>query len=79
MAAIDGKLPFEPEVPLAALMSVFGDNGNEERASFDLLADLLVPGIPTAQLALVKPDFYASGSEYAAHAFRRLGILRGIA
>ena len=55
MAALVGEPPFEAEVALPALGGVLGDDRHEQRAIADLLADLLVPHITAAQLALIEP------------------------
>ena len=79
VGAIDGQLPFQPEVALAARLGVRGDDGNEQGAVVDLLADRVVPRVPAAQLALVEPDLDPGAAQRLADPPRGLGILRGIA
>src|SRR3974390_3379783 len=76
---VDRELPFESEVPLGPLMSVFRNEGNKERAGLDLLADRLVPSVSAPQLALVEPDLDARSPEGLADALRSLGIFRRVA
>jgi len=77
--AVDGEPPLAPEVTLEARLSVGGNDGHEQRAFANLAADLLVPDIPTAQLALVEPDFDAAGSQRLANASGSIRVLRGVA
>ena len=60
---LHGELPFEAEISLSPLLRPLGDDGQEERALRYLAPDLLVPGIPTAQLALVEPNLNAVAPE----------------
>ena len=75
MRAINSELPFEPEIPFRSLVSVFRDDGKEERARLDLLADRLIPRITAAQLALVEPDFDARCAQGLANPPGRLLVL----
>jgi hypothetical protein len=50
------KIAFEP------LLGVLGDDGNEQGAVMDLMPDLLIPGIPAPQLALIEKDFDPRGT-----------------
>src|SRR5215469_7722714 len=75
VATLIGKVPLEPEIPLATRRRVCRNDGNEERAVADLATDLLVPNVPASQLALVKPDFDARCPQRIADLSRRLDIL----
>jgi hypothetical protein len=79
MRAIDGEFPLAPEVTFLASLGRGRDDGDKQRAVADLLADLVVPRISAAQLALVEPDLDAARPQRLANAPRRLGILRGVA
>ena len=62
MGAIDREFPFEPKIALEPRLRMCGNNRNEEGAVTDLLPDLAVPNISTAQLALIEPDFDSGSS-----------------
>ena len=79
MRAIDGEFPLAPEVTFLASLGRGRNDGDKQRAVADLLADLVVPRISAAQLALVEPDLDAARPQRLANAPRRLGILRGVA
>jgi hypothetical protein len=59
MRALLGNAPLEPEIAFRTRRGVRRDDRDEQRAVADLLADLQVPGVPAAQLALIKPDLDA--------------------
>ena len=63
MRAIDGEFPFEPEITLEPLLGMLGNHRHEQGAGLYLLADLLVPGIPAAQLALIEEDLDAGSAQ----------------
>jgi hypothetical protein len=64
---IDCQLPLEPEVTFGPLMGMLRDEGKEQRASLNLLADGLVPGVPTPQLGPIEPDLDPGSSERIAN------------
>ena len=68
--------PLAAEVPLIALFRIGRDNRNEKTAVIDLLADLLIPGVPAPQLALIEPHLDASGPQRIAKSPYGLGVLR---
>ena len=55
MRAVDGELPFEPEVALTARVGVGRDDRDEKRAFLDHLADRRVPRVASAKFALIEP------------------------
>ena len=77
--AIHRELPLPAEVPLVTSVRVRGDEGHEERAVVDLAPDLLIPRIPTPQLALIEKDLDAGRTQSLANLLSRLRILRGVA
>ena len=79
LRAIDGQPPLAPEVAFEPGLRLRRDDGDEQHARANLLADLLIPCIAAAKLALIEPDFDARSLKRVADAARRLGILRGIA
>src|SRR5215469_1589777 len=79
VATLIGKVPLEPEVPLATRRRVCRNDGNEECAVADFATDLLVPNVPAPELTLVKPDLDTRRPKCLAHSPCRSGILRGIA
>ena len=54
---------------------VGGNDRNEQRAVLDLAPDLLIPGVPTAQLTLIEKDLDAARTQRIANPLRRLRIL----
>src|SRR5580658_569078 len=62
MRARDGEFPFAAEIALESRLGVGRYDRNEEGAISDLAADLLVPGIAAAKLALVEPHLDPSGA-----------------
>jgi hypothetical protein len=79
MRAIDRKLPLASERALVAGFRVGRDKRDEQPAVVDSLANLPIPGVAAAQLALVEPDFNATGPQCVAHSEGCFGVLRGIA
>jgi len=79
VAALVGEPPFEAEVALPALGGVLGDDRHEQRAIADLLADLLVPHITAAQLALIEPYLDTGASQRLTDTPGGLRILRRVA
>ena len=78
MRAVDREFPLEPEVALGSALCMCRDQRNKEPTISDLFADLLIPEVPAAQLALVEPDLDATLTQPLSNAPRGLGILRGI-
>jgi hypothetical protein len=72
---INRELPLESEIPLDARVCVRGNDRYEESARFDLLANRLIPSIPTPKLALVEPDFNPRSAECFANPLGSLSIL----
>jgi len=67
------KIAFEP------LLGVLGDNRNEYGAVVDLVPDLLIPRVPTPQLALIEKDLDTGSAKRFANPLRRRRILGGVA
>ena len=74
-----GKIPFEPEVALRARLRGLRDDGDEERAGVDLLADLGIPRVAAAQLVLIEPHFEPGTAQRFGNAPRRRRVVTGIA
>jgi hypothetical protein len=72
---LHGELPFVPKVTLKPVLGVMGDNRNEEHAVADLAPDLLVPGVATAQLALIEKDLDTACAQRCGDFPSGLGIL----
>ena len=51
--AFDRQPPFAAKVALVTSVRVYGNEGHEENALVDLVADLLIPGVATPQFALI--------------------------
>jgi hypothetical protein len=60
-------------------MGVGGDDGDEQGAGLDLLADHGIPGVATPKLALVEPHLDAGGAQRRADALCGIGVFRRIA
>jgi hypothetical protein len=75
MCTLGCELPFMPKITLEALLSVLRDNRNEQDAVMDLASDLLIPRIPTSQLALIEKDLDAGGAQGLANPLRGLLVL----
>jgi hypothetical protein len=58
---------------------VHRDNRYEQRTILDLPSDRAVPGIATAQFALIEPDIDTDCAQGFADALRGLSILGGVA
>jgi hypothetical protein len=58
---------------------VRGDEGHEESAIVDLVTDLLIPRVTTAQLALIEKDLDGGRTQSLANLLRGFRILRGVA
>jgi hypothetical protein len=76
--ALVSKIPFETEVAFVPRGCIGRNYRDEECAVVNLAANLLIPDVPTPELALVQKDFNARGSQRRADPLRRLGILGGI-
>jgi hypothetical protein len=79
VAAVNGEFPFEPKIPFVAGVRVFRDHRNEQRATLDLLADRLIPGIAAAKFALIEPHLNACGADGLTETLGGLGVLGGVA
>jgi hypothetical protein len=77
--AIDGELPFEPEVTLGSRVRVGGNQRHEQRAVPDALADRSIPRVTAAQLVLIEPDLDTRGLQRIAYAAGCLLVLRRVA
>jgi hypothetical protein len=75
MGAINRKLPLATEIALVTGLGVVGDKGDEKPTRVDPFMNLPVPGIPSAQLALIKPYLDTCGSESLADSPCRFRIL----
>jgi hypothetical protein len=69
------ETPFQPKVTFKSLLGVLRDQRDEQRAVVDLLTDLPIPGVATAQLALVEPGLNPGSPEGIASLLRSLSIL----
>lgn len=56
MRAVDREFPLEPEVALGSALCMRRDQRNKKRTISDLLTDPLIPDVPAAQFALIKPS-----------------------
>ena len=79
MGTIDGEFPLASEVTFRASLCGHRNDGDEQRALVDLLADLPVPSISAAQLLAVEPGLDAGSPQRIADTPSRLHILRGVA
>ena len=68
-----------PKIALKPILGVLGDHRNEEGAVVDLVPDLLIPRVPTLQLALIEKDLDVGRTQCLANLPRCLRILRGVA
>jgi hypothetical protein len=75
VTALIRKVPLQSKVALVPRGCISRDDGNEERAVADLVADLLIPHIPAPQLALVEPDLDARSAKCLANLLGGVGIL----
>jgi hypothetical protein len=71
--------PLAAEVSLGSGIGVRRNQRDEQDALVDLLGDLAIPGVATAQLALVEPNLDAGRSKRRGNMLRSLGILRCVA
>jgi hypothetical protein len=78
VSAINRQSPLAAEVTFKAPLCSGRDDRDEQRAIVDLLPNLAVPDISASQLALVEPDFDASGTQSLTNPLGRLSILRGV-
>ena len=72
--AFDREVPLVPKIALKPILGVLGD---ASRAYF--VPDLLIPRVPTLQLALIEKDLDVGDRSALANLPRRLRILRGVA
>jgi hypothetical protein len=79
MRAILRQLPLQAKIAFPSCLRVGRDDRHEQCAFFDLSADLLIPRIASAKLALVEPDLDRSSAKRIADFPRRHRVLRGIA
>jgi hypothetical protein len=75
---VDSQFPLKSEITLISPMSIARDDGNEEGAGIDLLADRIIPGVAAAQFALVEPYLDAGSPQCVTDTAGRRGVLRGI-
>jgi hypothetical protein len=59
VGALDCQPPLQPEITLKTRLGIGRDDRQEQRTVLDLLSDLPIPSIATAQFALVEPDLDA--------------------
>jgi hypothetical protein len=75
VGALISKVPLKAEIAFMPRGRVGGNDRNEQRAVLDLAPDLLIPGVPTAQLTLIEKDLDAARTQRIANPLRRLRIL----
>jgi|SRR6516225_5777874 len=73
--AFHGQTPLATEVALVPGLGVGGYQREKQPAVVDLLPDLVIPGLPTPQLALVEPDLNACRAQGLANPAGSLLIL----
>jgi hypothetical protein len=78
MRAVYGQFPLEAKVPLAPGAGLLRDDGKKQRTTTDLLADFLVPGVATAQLTLIEPNFDSAGPQRLTDPQGRRSVVRGV-
>src|SRR4029077_10012446 len=71
----DRQIPLAPEIPLCARLGAGRDDRQEQFAALDLPSDRRIPGIATAQLALVEPYLDPTLQQRIGNAARRLSVL----
>ncbi len=76
--ALDRQAPFPAEITFEARLGSRRDDRHEIIAFADLLADLLVPGVAAAELALVEPDIETEARQCIADGPGGLAIIRGV-
>ena len=76
--ALIGEPPLQSEIAFQARLGALGDDRHEQSAVLDLLSNLLIPGIPSPQLALIEPNLDAGGAQSVADAARRVRFLTGV-
>src|SRR3984885_5628810 len=76
---VHGQGPLTAEISFVALFGTGRDDGNEKSTAQYLVANLVVPRIPAAELTLIKPDLDTGGPQRIADAAGGPGLLRGIA
>src|SRR5664279_2114319 len=79
MGTVHGEFPLQPEISLLAGLRGGRDDRQKERAFSDLPADRRVPGIASAQFALVKPHLDAGSTQRLADSACSIRVLRGVA
>ena len=72
---VNGQLPFETKVPFHTIVRVPRDDRYEQGTGFDLLADRLVPDVPTPKRALVKPDLDTGAAQGRCYPLGGCGVL----
>jgi hypothetical protein len=63
MGALVCEVPLQPKVTFVTRYRVCGNDRYKKGAVPDLLADPLIPGVPTTKLTLIEPDLNACCSE----------------
>lgn len=77
--ALDREAPFSAEITLVARFGVRRDDGHEEIAFANLPPDLLIPGIPADQVALVVPHLEPVTGQGLSQRLCRAPVFRGVA
>jgi hypothetical protein len=73
--AVDRKPPLAAEVTLVTRLGMSRDDRDEQAAVVNPLANLPIPGVSAAKLALVEPDFNPGGAQGLANPLGSLCIL----
>jgi hypothetical protein len=79
VGALISQVPLEAEIAFMPRGGIGRNDRNEERALMDLAPDLLIPGIPAAQLTLVEKHFNPGRAKRRAYPLGSLPILGGVA
>jgi hypothetical protein len=77
--ALDRQPPLQPEITLETRLGIGRDDRQEQHTVLDLLSDLPIPSVATAQFALVEPNLDAGRPKRRTNAPSSLRILRSVA
>ena len=78
IGAVDGKLPFAAKISFRPILCCGRDDRNKQRTFANVLFDLRIPRVSSAQLILVEPHLHALATQRLGNPSRCISVLTSV-